>query len=670
MKTNIGKCLLLSTTILGLINPLVALADTQTKMSSIDAETFQSNSDKPSKNVKDNLNNVKKAPINNPLAVQTFPWGDSGLNITVVPDSSDATKLIVHVPAGEVTNPEPIHDIDGLRDIFDNNDTVYKIDGPLKINGDASMLFSGGGINKNSGLNQVDVSNVTMMRNMFAGDDKSYLDFANQLDNWDTSNVTNMAGMFSLAHINSDGFNMKNFDTSKVTDMGWMFATATFDPESINNKNKPITDAKWSELDLSTWNTSNVTDMGVMFSGMIGLNVLNISSFDTSKANTSLFLNGLGLFEVILGDKLQFHHNDGEIYDPELKYMTINEKAGIEYTGKWQNIGDGTPDFPKGKNVWSGKEFQANYQGDRDAGAYVWQPVVKPGADVTVKYVNEDGKTISPDTSLSGDINEPYTVTKKNISGYIFEKSQAGNEIGKFTDQAQTVTMVYKKVTTATPTKPVVNGKVTVKYVDEANRELAKSEALTGKAGDHYTTKQKDISGYTFKKVQGTENGIFKASGQTVTYVYTKNPEKGADVTVKYMDENGKAIAKSETKRGNVGDKYTTEKKELTGYTFKEVKGSTNGEFTDKAQTVTYIYTKNDENSVKPSEPVQPNTPDNQTDSNTNAKNETTNNVVNRVVNNVETMLPKTSAQKLTLIGIVSVVIASLAGLVVWKKRK
>ncbi|QIL51054.1 LPXTG cell wall anchor domain-containing protein [Weissella coleopterorum] len=310
-----------------------------------------------------------------------------------------------------------------------------------------------------------------------------------------------------------------------------------------------------------------------------------------------------------------------------------------------------------------------NFNGAKDADTYVWEPV--KGAHVTVKYVDETGKALAQDNTLKGNIGRTYTAEKQTIPGFVFQSAKAGNETGKFTDQAQTVTMVYKKVTTATPTKPVVNGKVTVKYVDEANRELAKTEALTGKAGDHYTTKQKDINGYTIKKVQGTENGIFKASDQTVTYVYTKNPKKGADVTVKYTDENGQELAKSEVKTGNIGDKYTTAKKELTGYTFKEVKGSTNGEFTDKAQTVTYIYTRNDDNTVKPSDPAKPDIPDHSDDTDQPADNNSTvNNVVNNVVERVQTMLPKTSTEKVTLVGIVSVGLASLAGLVVWKKRK
>ncbi|AYG01908.1 hypothetical protein D7I46_03355 [Lactococcus allomyrinae] len=67
----------------------------------------------------------------------------------------------------------------------------------------------------------------------------------------------------------------------------------------------------------------------------------------------------------------------------------------------------------------------------------------------------------------------------------------------------------------------------------------------------------------------------------------------GKDITVLYQDENGKEIATPETLNGNIGDTYTTEQKNISGYTFKEVQGNTNGTFTDQAQTVIYVYRMN-----------------------------------------------------------------------------
>ncbi|KGH34446.1 MucBP domain-containing protein [Lactococcus cremoris] len=78
-----------------------------------------------------------------------------------------------------------------------------------------------------------------------------------------------------------------------------------------------------------------------------------------------------------------------------------------------------------------------------------------------------------------------------------------------------------------------------------------------------------------------------------MTYVYRKNPVKGTDINVHYQDEQGNKLASDDRLSGNIGDGYTSIKKEIAGYTFKEVQGNVTGTFTDKTQTVTYIYSKN-----------------------------------------------------------------------------
>lgn len=78
-------------------------------------------------------------------------------------------------------------------------------------------------------------------------------------------------------------------------------------------------------------------------------------------------------------------------------------------------------------------------------------------------------------------------------------------------------------------------------------------------------------------------------------------------VTAKYVDDKGAKISDDVVKTGNVGDDYTTEQKDIDGYTFKEVQGKKSGAFTDQEQTVTYVYTKN--NDTKPSKTVDPSKP-------------------------------------------------------------
>jgi uncharacterized surface anchored protein len=68
-------------------------------------------------------------------------------------------------------------------------------------------------------------------------------------------------------------------------------------------------------------------------------------------------------------------------------------------------------------------------------------------------------------------------------------------------------------------------------------------------------------------------------------------------------------------KSGIVGEGYSTEKKDIKGYTFKEAQGSTTGQFTEQVQTVTYVYSKNKVNPVNP-ESKPENKPDSKDKSN------------------------------------------------------
>lgn len=149
-------------------------------------------------------------------------------------------------------------------------------------------------------------------------------------------------------------------------------------------------------------------------------------------------------------------------------------------------------------------------------------------------------------------------------------------------------------------------------------------------------------------------------------------PIAGGDVTANYVDENGNKIADPFVKSGNVGDEYSTEQKEIDGYTFKKVQGNTTGTFTSDAQTVTYVYTKNP---VTPASPEKPVIPDNgktssTTNNNTTVNNTTNNNGVKTVKKAAEKMLPKTSAEKVGFSAMFAVVIAAITGGLIFKNRR
>ncbi|VYU54286.1 Internalin-J precursor [Enterococcus casseliflavus] len=232
---------------------------------------------------------------------------------------------------------------------------------------------------------------------------------------------------------------------------------------------------------------------------------------------------------------------------------------------------------------------------------YTKNPIT--AADVTVEYVDTEGNEIHPSQTISGNVGESYDVSTKNyqlvIEGYTLDKSQLPeNSKGVFGETAQTITYIYTK-------NPIPAADVTVEYVDTEGNEIHPSQTISGNVGESYDASTKNyqlvIEGYTLDKSQLPENskGVFSEKAQTVTYIYTKNPIPAADVTVEYVDTEGKEIHSSQTISGNVGDSYdaSTEKYQLAieGYTLDEsqLPENSKGVFSEKAQTVTYIYTKN-----------------------------------------------------------------------------
>ena len=234
---------------------------------------------------------------------------------------------------------------------------------------------------------------------------------------------------------------------------------------------------------------------------------------------------------------------------------------------------------------------------------YIYTKKPVPAADVTIEYVDLEGNEIHASQTISGNVGDSYDAStdqyKLSIDGYTLDESQLPeNSKGVFGETAQTVTYIYKK-------NSVPAADVTVKYVDTEGNEIHASQTISGNVGESYDASteqyQLKIDGYTIDKSQLPENSksVFSETAQTITYIYTKNPIPVADITVKYVDTEGKEIHSSQTISGNVGDTYdaSTEQYQLKidGYTIdkSQLPENSKGVFSETAQTVTYIYTKN-----------------------------------------------------------------------------
>lgn len=152
---------------------------------------------------------------------------------------------------------------------------------------DSSQLFSGFNKVNSIELNNFYTSNVTNMMAMFAGTKLTSLD----VSKFNTSKVTDMTGMFETCE-DITSLDLSSFDTSSVTNMTKMFKecknlttlnVSSFDTSKVTDMSSMFDQCeKLVSLNLSKFKTSEVTTMGSMFQGCEKLTSLDLSSFDTS----------------------------------------------------------------------------------------------------------------------------------------------------------------------------------------------------------------------------------------------------------------------------------------------------------------------------------------------------------------------------------------------------
>ena len=156
---------------------------------------------------------------------------------------------------------------------------------------DMSGMFSRCSSLTSINLTGLDTSNVTHMSGMFFG--CSSLTSIN-LTGLDTSNVTDMIGMFYLCS-SLTSINLTGLDTSNVINMQDMFMDCTLltnvDITGLNTSKVTSMRRMFmrcnniQNLDLSNWDTSNVENMSMMFCRCTSLTNLNLSGWNTAKVD-------------------------------------------------------------------------------------------------------------------------------------------------------------------------------------------------------------------------------------------------------------------------------------------------------------------------------------------------------------------------------------------------
>lgn len=200
-----------------------------------------------------------------------------------------------------------------------------------------------------------DTSAVTNMSGMFAGDERlEELD----LTGFNTESVTDMSRMFealAVAELDLSKFktpvltNMKNmfaecvsleiltfgddFDTSNVTDMSGLFKDVWF----------------ISELDLNKFDTSSVTTMVSMFEGMESLEILDLSTFKTSGVTTmaSMFKSCIYLSKIYVGQGWNTSSVTDSGSEMFLSCGSLTGGNGTVYTNSYKDVSYAVIDTPE-----------------------------------------------------------------------------------------------------------------------------------------------------------------------------------------------------------------------------------------------------------------------------------------------------------------------------------
>ncbi|VDG33717.1 cell surface protein [Lactobacillus plantarum] [Lactiplantibacillus mudanjiangensis] len=252
------------------------------------------------------------------------------------------------------------------------------------------------------------------------------------VDNWQTGKVTNMSETFRQVN-KVTNLPISKWDTSHVTTMSQLFAD-----------NPQLT-----SLPITNWNTSSLLDVSQLFSGDSGLKTLSLSAWNTAKVtkfdaafeNTNLdkldlsgwntnqaqsyantFSGKLPPKHLLLGKGFNFFNSTSwNLSDPSRE---------SPYIGRWRSLNN--------NKVYTSTELMTKYDGKSIVGEFEWAT----GSTITVKYVDANGKSLAPDTKISGAADEAYHVKPIEIEGYL--PDQPDGVKGTFTDKDETIILTYK----------------------------------------------------------------------------------------------------------------------------------------------------------------------------------------------------------------------------------
>ncbi|EPP7187378.1 MucBP domain-containing protein [Enterococcus hirae] len=288
---------------------------------------------------------------------------------------------------------------------------------------------------------------------------------------------------------------------------------------------------------------------------------------------------------------VQYLHN--ETGQPIAEPTVINDlEIGTEYIGNALVIDGYTIVGPEIYTINVSEDPNSNIITFR----YDENPVTKEKAAVTVKYINEKGESIAEDKIISDlEVGSTHTEEALLIEGYELLSTKV--QTIEIQSEGNIITFIYETKETTPPENEKAN--LTVKYIDEHGQSIANDKIIQDlEVGSTYTEEALLIEGYELlsAKVQTIE---VQSDGNTITFIYkaketSPSENEKADLTVRYIDEQGQSIAEKKVITDlEIGKLHKEEALLIKGYELVNPKLAIQEVMIEKGtNTITFIYKK------------------------------------------------------------------------------
>ena len=288
---------------------------------------------------------------------------------------------------------------------------------------------------------------------------------------------------------------------------------------------------------------------------------------------------------------VQYLHN--ETGQPIAEPTVINDlEIGTEYIGNALVIDGYTIVGPETYTINVSEDPNSNIITFR----YDENPVTKEKATVTVKYINEKGESIAEDKIISDlEVGSTHTEEALLIEGYELLSTKV--QTIEIQSEGNIITFIYETKETTPPENEKAD--LTVKYIDEQGQTIANDKIIQDlEVGSTYTEEALLIEGYELlsAKVQTIE---VQSDGNTITFIYkaketSPSENEKADLTVRYIDEQGQSIAEKKVITDlEIGKLHKEEALLIKGYELVNPKLAIQEVMIEKGtNTITFIYKK------------------------------------------------------------------------------